>query len=97
MKDFIQHKRSGNESKTIDVLAQFSEKTNPNRVTLLKSVLSMPFVHVVKSRVTFRQNLENMQMSKFVLSPQGAGIDCLRNWEALLVGTIPIITDHPVI
>ncbi len=43
---------------------------------------------------------------KFALSPAGFGPDCFRNWEALLVGTIPIIksgtidtlfTDLPVL
>ena len=28
---------------------------------------------------------------KFVLSPQGTGIDCHRTWEALLMGCIPIV------
>ena len=28
---------------------------------------------------------------KFALSPRGWGPDCYRTWEALLVGTIPIV------
>jgi hypothetical protein len=28
---------------------------------------------------------------QFVLSPHGAGLDCHRTWEALLLGCIPII------
>jgi len=43
---------------------------------------------------------------QFVLSPHGAGLDCHRTWEALLLGCIPIVkaaklndlfTDLPVI
>jgi hypothetical protein len=43
---------------------------------------------------------------QYVLSPHGAGLDCHRTWEALLLGCVPIIkkssiddlfTDLPVI
>ncbi len=38
----------------------------------------------------------HLQMSKFlfVASPRGNGIDCHRTWEALLVGSIPIVERH---
>jgi len=32
---------------------------------------------------------------KFVISPEGNGIDCHRHYEALLAGCIPIVEDHP--
>jgi len=31
---------------------------------------------------------------KFVISPEGNGIDCHRHYEALLAGCIPIVEDH---
>lgn len=34
---------------------------------------------------------KEMARCKFTLSPRGAGIDCWRTWEALLVGSIPIV------
>jgi hypothetical protein len=34
---------------------------------------------------------KEMASCKFVLSPRGEGIDCWRTWEALLVGSIPIV------
>lgn len=40
----------------------------------------------------FRDYLLDLARSKFVLSPEGNGIDCHRTWEAMLVGSIPIIT-----
>lgn len=33
---------------------------------------------------------------KFVLSPRGAGIDCHRTWEALVVGLIPIVLSSTI-
>jgi hypothetical protein len=34
---------------------------------------------------------EEQSRYQFVLSPHGAGIDCFRTWEALLLGCIPIV------
>ena len=39
----------------------------------------------------YRQYLFEMSNYKFVLSPRGNGLDCYRTWEALLVGTIPVV------
>ena len=33
---------------------------------------------------------------KFVVSPEGNGIDCHRHYEAMLAGAVPIIEDHPM-
>jgi hypothetical protein len=35
--------------------------------------------------------LQDLSRSKFVVSPRGNGLDCLRTWEALLMGAIPIV------
>ena len=35
--------------------------------------------------------LRETAMSKFVLSPRGNGLDCHRTWEALYMGSIPIL------
>jgi hypothetical protein len=33
---------------------------------------------------------------KFILSPQGAGLDCHRTWEAIIMGVIPIIKSSSI-
>lgn len=45
-----------------------------------------PFV-----KTPFVQYLEEMASSKFVLSPIGFELDCLRTWEAIVLGAIPIV------
>lgn len=35
---------------------------------------------------------EDLASSYFCISPKGAGIDCCRTWEALAVGTVPVVT-----
>jgi hypothetical protein len=32
---------------------------------------------------------------KFVISPEGNGIDCHRHYESIMAGAIPIVEDHP--
>jgi len=45
----------------------------------------------IKIDVTSSKCYKIMSEFKFILSPPGAGFDCHRTWEALYVGTIPII------
>jgi hypothetical protein len=42
--------------------------------------------------VGFREYLERLAGSYFCLAPRGNGIDTHRTWEALYVGTIPVVT-----
>lgn len=42
-------------------------------------------------RKPFMGYLKEMASCKFVLSPAGLAPDCYRNWEALLVGSIPVV------
>lgn len=37
----------------------------------------------------------NMRRHRFVLSPEGTGVDCYRHWEALYLGAIPIVMTSP--
>ena len=39
----------------------------------------------------------NLPNYKFVISPEGNGIDCYRHYEALIAGCIPIIEENPQI
>jgi len=43
------------------------------------------------SRKPYKNYVREMAQFQFVLSPEGNGIDCHRTWEALLVGSIPIV------
>ena len=44
----------------------------------------------------FEEYLVEMKTHKFALSPPGRGIDTHRAWEALMVGTIPIMISTPL-
>lgn len=34
---------------------------------------------------------KNIMSTKFILAPSGLGLDCYRNWEAMILGAIPVI------
>lgn len=41
--------------------------------------------------IPYVEYLTDLGRCKFVLSPRGNGLDCLRTWEALYMGAIPIV------
>ena len=46
------------------------------------------------SFVSIADYYDELYNHKYVISPLGNGVDCGRNWQALYVGTIPIIPRH---
>src|ERR1700722_11865528 len=49
------------------------------------------FCYNPNTRLSWHDYLVDLAHSKFVLSPQGNGLDCHRTWEALYMGCIPIV------
>jgi len=45
-----------------------------------------------ESSLPWEEYLSRLATSYFCISPKGLGIDCLRTWESLVVGTIPVVT-----
>lgn len=60
------------------------------RDLVYKKFIKEPYCKELYSRdhVTY---LSNMSTADFVLSPRGYGLDCHRTWEAIIVGSIPIV------
>jgi hypothetical protein len=60
-------------------------------------------VHTLHKNGIYNQMLDHriyfdtLPSYKFVISPEGNGIDCHRHYEALLAGTIPIMERNPLI
>lgn len=53
-----------------------------------KQIYNLPFVR--------KQTYWNALLDhKFIVSPEGNGIDCHRHYEALMAGCIPIVEDNP--
>jgi hypothetical protein len=54
-----------------------------------KGIYNLPFVR----RETYWKALLD---HKFIISPEGNGIDCHRHYEALMAGCIPIVEENPL-
>ena len=54
-----------------------------------RGVFNLPFV---RKEAYWRALLDH----KFIISPEGNGIDCHRHYEALMAGCIPIVEENPL-
>ncbi len=52
--------------------------------------------YFLKNKINYLENFKQQSKFKFVLAPQGAGIDTHRIWEAILFGNIPIVKSSPL-
>jgi hypothetical protein len=66
--------------------------TGKNRVSILETLARNGIPNKMSN--TFYEDLPSY---KFVVSPEGNGIDCHRHYEALMAGCIPIVERHPLI
>jgi hypothetical protein len=63
----------------------------PERAEVDHYFADKEFCFKVNERLPFLEYMEQMSEFKFVLSPRGYGPDTYRTWEALLVGSIPVV------
>lgn len=64
--------------------------TNPERRGLAERLAPHAWCHV-SGKVSFLDYCLGILRSRFVLSPDGNGMDCHRTWEALYLGRIPVM------
>jgi len=65
-------------------------RTHRDREALVKKLKDLPFVDYVEEKLPFKEYVKKMDEYKYVLCLEGMGNDLHRNYEALLVDTIPI-------
>lgn len=66
----------------------------PNRVAVWNHLESNPFCTVLPPGDAY-ETKQLMREHTFVAAPNGFGADCLRVWEAITLGAIPIVDDCP--
>lgn len=76
--------------KKASIYCNLSLSTNPERKRAYEYFKNKFFVFQA-SKKPLEKYLYEMARCDFVLSPFGNGLDCHRTWEALLVGSIPIV------
>lgn len=65
--------------------------SHPERATVLRTLIGKAGISFTPHRLTPEQLWFAHAHHAFVVSPRGAGLDCHRTWEALALGTIPIV------
>jgi len=65
-------------------------KTHHDREKLVKKLKDLSFVDFVEDRLPFEEYVKKMDEYKYVICLEGMGNDLHRNYEALLVDTVPI-------
>jgi hypothetical protein len=79
------------------VYMNFNINTNPGKRELPYNILkNKPWVTVRMGAngQNYDDYLDNIYNHKFVICPEGNGIDTHRIWECLYMGTIPIVSDN---
>mmetsp|Transcript_24117 Transcript_24117/g.61341 ORF Transcript_24117/g.61341 Transcript_24117/m.61341 type:complete len:135 (+) Transcript_24117:2-406(+) len=72
--------------------------TSRLRSEYLASLRRPEFAELVvlqEERLTLREFLSLVSRHKFVLSPPGRGYDCFRTWQAIALGTTPMVVNDP--
>ena len=55
-----------------------------------------PFNYTLKKRCPRNETWKNITNYKFIVSPHGNGLDCHRTYEAMFLGSIPIVKTSPL-
>ena len=85
----------GNHENTVFCgISEYSDKDRRkkglNRSTIIKKLESSGIHNSVLSPLEYFTTLPNY---KFVISPEGNGVDCHRHYEALMAGCIPVVEE----
>ncbi len=87
----IQECRTPFEEKENGIFLPYHDlSTNPQRAQLFKSLSRLPFVHAQTEKQSLVDYYALLDKYKFVIGLEGRGPDIHRNYETLLVGSIPI-------
>jgi hypothetical protein len=77
--------------KTKLLYLNFDSEQNQERTHLKELLKNSTFCYQPPKPLPFLDYMKDMAGCKFALSPRGWGPDCYRTWEALYVGTIPVV------
>jgi hypothetical protein len=80
----------------IEIYANFTQSTNSEkRKACIDAFKNNPDV-VFRTGLSVPEYLQDLSRSKFVLCPEGTGMDTHRVYESLLCGAIPVVLRNPL-
>ena len=84
-------KNCSGKERTIFCYVRFEPATYPQEREPVLRYFEKQAWSTILPQKTIQHYLEDLSISKFVISPRGNGLDCHRTWEALLMGAIPVV------
>lgn len=73
------------------------QRRRPNGVNRRSILKTLESASIYNQSVRSDEYFRIIPTYKFVISPEGNGIDCHRHYEALMAGSIPIVEDNELI
>jgi len=94
--DFVANFKRPDVPRDIEIYLNFSVNTNvQKRMDCYNAFKDDPRV-VIKGDRTREQYYEDLCRSKYVLCPEGTGMDTHRVWEAIFCGATPVVLRNPL-
>ncbi len=82
--------------RTILLYLNQTDRTNTKERSGVRAYFkNKPFCHIAH-RKPFKDYLTDLTHVKFIVCPPGNGLDCHRQWEALLMGATPVMLHGPL-
>ena len=88
--DFYENRTDFKNKKDKILLPYHTLETNPERKNLFEAMSQLPFVETQKNKLSWSDYMNLVDEYKFVICLEGSGPDVHRNYECMLVGTLPI-------
>ena len=79
------------------ILAVSDSRRRPTGLNRQMIIYKLAEAGIKNIKLSGAQYFNDLPSYKFVISPEGNGIDCHRHYEALMAGCIPIIEDNPLV
>lgn len=79
------------------ILAVSDLRRRPTGLNRQMIIYKLAEAGIKNIKLSGAQYFNDLPSYKFVISPEGNGIDCHRHYEALMAGCIPIIEDNPLV
>ena len=89
--DLIESTKAKMTDKKHLVYMNFDIKTNVSDRSVVYDIFKDKDCVLKGEKKPFKDYLSDLSISKYCISPPGAGIDCHRIWESIAIGTIPIV------
>lgn len=79
-------------------ILEFSDiRRRPNGINRRSILSNLEKVGIKNVKLSGANYFNDLPCYKFIISPEGNGIDCHRHYEALMAGCIPIVEDNPLV